>query len=444
MPTSIITRGSGVSIAGRRSRGLSPAFSRASAAYQSGGRKVGVGVPRFSEGRTGKAIFVEEGTTNIVPSPSFDTSAVDGGWLHWGAAGAIGSRGQTQDSEFILGEQQYAHWVANAAEATGNYLCFHSTRIAPNPLGVQTVRSFAVTLRMEDGSDVTLAKVFPVWNGRVGGAPSSLWTAIQQIGDTPFYVCRTNNIVQKGTTELNYLIGFYVKPGQRVYVSKAQIEDKAYATSFTDSVRAADRLTIPATVTEGPLTIEAWVRTNIATGFERVLFEAGDRFSVGLGADSRPTLTWTSAEGPQTASGAQTVANPTDWHHWAYSFDGVTSRVHVDGAKVIEASTEFAAAMPAEIVVATAEDRYWNGLVEDLVILLRGCSDSEIAAHMAGDIPNGCYHYLFDGDLWPAPGSLGAVVAPSVTTRPGRVDVVTRRGSVDIVTRPGKLEVIGR
>lgn len=66
MPTSIITRGSGVSIAGRQSRGLSPAFSRASAAYQSDGRKVGVGVPRFEvvDGRRG--VLVEEGTTNLV------------------------------------------------------------------------------------------------------------------------------------------------------------------------------------------------------------------------------------------------------------------------------------------------------------------------------------------------------------------------------------------
>lgn len=432
MPTSIITRGSRVSIAGRRSRGLSPAFSRASAAYQSDGRKVGVGVPRFEAVGGRRGVLVEEGTTNVVPDSQM-INAVS--WTKEVFKGTITPDATAAPDGSFTADQIYI---------TGGYVY----RRVNLPAG--RTYTFSCWVKSATGADIQQGGIH-IWcyngakgSGRRAFTYAPITTEWRRLEVT--YAAATDE------TNFSFLVAAapFVAVPHDIYVWGAQIEDKAHSTSYVatsggmDS-RLPDLLTVPITASgAGAWTIDAWARTNIDAGFERVLFEAGDRFSVGLGADSRPTLTWTSAEGPQTASGAQTVANPTDWHHWAYSFDGVTSRVHVDGAKVIEASTEFAAAMPAEIVVATAEDRYWNGLVEDLVILLRGCSDSEIAAHMAGDIPNGCYHYLFDGDLWPAPGSLGAVVAPSVTTRPGRVDVVTRRGSVDIVTRPGKLEVIGR
>ena len=411
MPTSIITRGSGVSVAGRQSRGLSPAFSRASAAYQSDGRKVGVGVPRFSEGRTGKAIFVEEGTTNLCQNGGAELGAT---W--WGAY----NNGWSVEAEAV-------RWGNKAFRCNkGYYGGLQSPKVAFDCTKAISVSFDLCRIVGEAWWHILFYNNEGVQVGQRGNR--QIPTGLHGAWEHMVIALLPSDIAETATQTVVRLLRRGVETTiDDVVYDNILCEQKPYATSFTDSTRAADRLTIPTTITSaGSWAIEAWARTNITAGFERTLFEAAGVFAVGLGADNKPTLTWTSAEGPQTVSGAQTVTNPTGDHHWAYTYDGAIARVYVDGATVIEAATEFAGAMPAEIVIGTAEGRYWNGYIEDLVIAKHAYSGSDIASHMAGDTPSDCYYYPFDGNLWPAPGSLGAVVAPSIITRPGKLEVIGR------------------
>lgn len=57
-------------------KGVSPTFTRNSVAYLSDGSQVASGVPRFEDGKFGKALMLEEGTTNIaLYSKNMDNSA---------------------------------------------------------------------------------------------------------------------------------------------------------------------------------------------------------------------------------------------------------------------------------------------------------------------------------------------------------------------------------
>lgn len=167
-------------------------------------------------------------TTNEYNYPTFNTSAISGGWSHWGSAGHAGSYGQNTNSSFIYGDQSYSHWVANGAEATKPYLLYKS------PAFEGGYRSLQAVICMDDKSPVTNDKVYPTWNARNGGIPNSKWTSIKRIGNTHFYLCKAEGIIQDGS---NDLVGIYVNPGYKIYVSQMQLEQKDHCTAFVDGTR---------------------------------------------------------------------------------------------------------------------------------------------------------------------------------------------------------------
>jgi hypothetical protein len=194
------------------------------------------------EGKFGGAVAVEEGTKNRFTNPSFNTPNANGGWSHWGTSGVNGSYGQTTDKKYIYGNQQYAHWVANAADSSSYYLCYQS----PTLNGQPSYRSLTAILCMEDGSEVTNDKVFPTANSTTSqGAPNRQWTSIKNIPGTIFYVCKWEGFHQSGT---NDLVGICVSQGYKVYISFAQLEDKPFATSFTEGIRPDGILAYPVTL----------------------------------------------------------------------------------------------------------------------------------------------------------------------------------------------------
>jgi hypothetical protein len=58
-----------------------PTFTRDSVAYLSDGTEVASGQPRFEDGKFGKGILIEEGTTNLVSNPDFEVDTA--GWVTW-------------------------------------------------------------------------------------------------------------------------------------------------------------------------------------------------------------------------------------------------------------------------------------------------------------------------------------------------------------------------
>lgn len=174
-------------------------------------------------------VWIGEGTTNEYSSPTFDSAISTGGWNHWGATGAIGTYGQNTDKQYIFDKSEnYSHWVNNDSSATGNYLLYQS------PATEATDRSVQVIICMSDFSEVTQSKVYPAWNAGSGTPSSGNWTSIEKIGDSYFYLCKTESLYQDGT---NDLLGFYVTPGNKVYFSRAQLEKKKWCSPFTKTTR---------------------------------------------------------------------------------------------------------------------------------------------------------------------------------------------------------------
>lgn len=152
---------------------------------------------------------------NAYAYPTFETSAAGGGWNHWGQSGASGTYGQTTDSQYIYGSQTYSHWVANAAEATGNYLLYQSPEYAGG------LRSFQCIVKEENSRPITESICYPAWNARNGGATNNAFTSIIPLRDG-FYLCKVEGISQDGS---NDLVGLYIRPGYKVYVSIMVLED---------------------------------------------------------------------------------------------------------------------------------------------------------------------------------------------------------------------------
>lgn len=154
--------------------------------------------------------------TNCYQQPQFNTGNSGGGWNHWGRTGANGTYGQTTDKNYIFNSlNTYAHWVANAASATGEYLLYQS------PAFDGGIRSLQCIVKEENSSVINESIIFPAWNARKGGTASNLWTSITPLSNG-FYLCKCEGISQDGS---NDLVGIYVTPGYKVYFSECYLEN---------------------------------------------------------------------------------------------------------------------------------------------------------------------------------------------------------------------------
>lgn len=153
---------------------------------------------------------------NCYSYPTFDTSSANGGWSHWGRSGHVGNQGQNTDKTYIYNKQNtYSHWVSNDSTATGEYLVYQS------PAFDGGYRSLQAIIKEENSKPIDETICLPDWNARNGGTPIGLWTSIVPLGDG-FYLCKCEGISQDGS---NDLVGIYVKPGYKIYLSEAYLEN---------------------------------------------------------------------------------------------------------------------------------------------------------------------------------------------------------------------------
>lgn len=154
--------------------------------------------------------------TNAYGTPYFDANSANGGWNHWGRAGAVGSQGINTDIQYIYYKDKARnHYVTNSADATGEYLVYQS------PAFEGGYRSLQCIVKETNSMPITESILFPVWNNRDGGAPGNKWTRVMPLGNG-FYLCQVDGVHQDGN---NDLIGFYVCPGYTVYFSAAWCEN---------------------------------------------------------------------------------------------------------------------------------------------------------------------------------------------------------------------------
>ena len=153
---------------------------------------------------------------NCYSYPTFNTSSANGGWSHWGKSGHVGTQGQNTDKIYIYNKQNtYSHWVNNDSTATEEYLVYQS------PAFEGGYRSLQAIIKEENSKPIDETICFPAWNARNGGTPGGLWTSVIPLGNG-FYLCKCEGISQDGS---NDLVGIYVKPGYKIYLSEAYLEN---------------------------------------------------------------------------------------------------------------------------------------------------------------------------------------------------------------------------
>jgi len=347
-------------------------------AYKTDGTQVSANVPRFEDGKFGKAVMVEEGTTNCIVSCDFETWA---SYVTDNATGTIEFRQdpvygkvvklkKTDDGSGRVGLRgtlsglsgsiyTYSVYV-RALSGTGRIACMY-VDAAKTGGGLITSSSY------RNLSDLPLGQWVRI-TATKDGSPDTL------AGGGSVYVWVDND---NGECEFAY----------------PQVEAKPYATSFIDGTRSPETLTIPTAGVLNPQegTIECWV-------YVPEFWKQGIpnwRRIWGIGRDAGAGMyvlyyapntgkihftIWNSSGVAQTIS----VNKPTvGWHFFAAKWSASEMALFIDGVKVGSIANPSLPSSFADTVISIGcrpDDPYdnVNTLIDDLRISSIARSDEEI------------------------------------------------------------------
>jgi hypothetical protein len=372
-----------------------PTFTRNSVAYLSDGTQVAANQPRFEQGKFGKAIMVEEGTTNGIQNGNFATGTF-AGWSDWSKGG---------NKSIVEHDGLKFARIEHPASDEGY------------SFGIQSTKGISVV----EGDKVTLSFVFK------GDIPNY---AYLMLAPSP-HVYITSSILytdlgngwKRGTytwtADRNCSVGFmFAYAGTGNYVgefSLAQLEKKPYPTSFTDGTRAAERLTIP---TEGVLnpqegTVEfyhlfrsdsepvPWLVGSSLSGFTQFLAVAKANAN---------TLRFRTRNTSETMISTIDAPITDGWHYIAARWSSAEITLFIDGQKVGAVPNPYLPTQLASIIAIgynhVSNTQYCNSLIDDLRISSRARTDEEILAAYQSNKPlqrdeDTTYLLTFNGSIYP-------------------------------------------
>jgi len=188
--------------------------------------------------------------------------------------------------------------------------------------------------------------------------------------------------------------------GAKAYFKNIQLEQKAYATSFIDGIRAAEKLTIPTAGVLNPQegTVEFWVKLSCLNpiGYN-AFFTSGDVNAPGprilimreFGGDVVNKIrVWDGDGSSEAVLTSVTTLQAGIWYYVAFTWSPSGRKLYVNG--VLEASNtrsnNLGFATLAKIGSWYSRS-YLNGLIDDLRISSRARTDEEIAAAYASNQP---------------------------------------------------------
>ncbi len=224
----------------------SPTFSRPSPAYLSDGTQVASGQPRYEPGKFGQVWMVEGGTTNLLTANQASVETDTSGF---------NANGSTMTRDVTEKWHGSASLKVTTAGTVGGEGVYAAVAVAANTIYSGSVRVKAPSgarLQMQLTDLIDLAK-------QVKFIATGDWQRVTVEGHTT-----------DAHTTL-YLLVATEDPGtpQAVtfYIDGLQIEQKPYATSFTDSTRSPETLTIPTAGVLNPSegTLELVVKPNYSS-----------------------------------------------------------------------------------------------------------------------------------------------------------------------------------
>lgn len=393
-------------------------FTRNSPAFLSDGTQVAANTPRLEQGQFGKAIMIEEGTTNGL-AYAFSS---DANLLQFFADTRSGNTVtiDTTQTPPLSGQKVVKHYAA----VNDSYI------EAKDANGVSYVTASTAKLAVTGGSYVT----FSIWaKGQNGGEQIEI-LIFDYASDTGSFRVRKSQTFTITNTWQMYVVTVQTASdavrawarvdnnlaGQTVYWCAPQLENKAYATSFTPSIRSPETLTIPTAGVLNPQegTVEFWWNPLMpASGIisqqtSPKLCQIGSYNSNGsitlwafTKSGAEPSLmlyvkgqsaTGWSLNTTVKASGSGWY-RPNEFHYFAISWtNGNNFRVYMDGVliggpyTIADPISSFAggiAYFPGDGTGGTDIKGTTNSLIDVLRISNKARTDAEIAAAYASGQP---------------------------------------------------------
>ena len=347
-------------------------FTRSSPAYLSDGTPVPANVPRFETGRFGKAIMVEEGTTNVARLiPNLTNLAIGGSY-------EVNNRRFTRLDQDTYKVEYLTDvvgagvvvitdnmvWTAGSHTISADILDYYLVPGSVGYFGIGRESFGGPHLHANDG---------------VLGRKAYTYNDTEDRGSLRLAIRATlsNDIIKAGS----YMVFRYV-----------QVElNKAYATSYINGTRSPETLTIPTAGILNPQegTIECWAYVNDASKYR-------NRYSTIFIADAGGASKgiWLFHENGDNywryqikdENNSVIIRVPdseiTDgWHYFAITWNVLEAKLFVDG---VLKGTITNPPLPSTIIRIDAG--HWNGtnqfnsLIDDLRISNRARSDAEILA----------------------------------------------------------------
>jgi len=349
-----------------------PSFTRNSIAYKSDGTLVNTNLPRYEQGKFAQAVMVEEGTTNIFTDSGFES----GSTTSWNSY-AYGGTGTWSVGSGYKRSGSYGARI----DGGSNGFFIHQS------LGTYgQVYSISFKVKREDGAVLTASHVKAVCDNKLFAFDS-----ITAIGDG-WYICKKANVTR---TTYTPIWGIKAEAGVVVYVDECQMENKAYCTSYHDSTRSPETLTIPTAGVLNPQegTIECWVY--VPEFWKQGIPNWRRIWGIGRGAGAGMyVLRYDPDNGKivfgiyNNAGTAQniSVAKPSvGWHYFAAKWSASEMALLIDGVKVGSITNPNLPSNFADTVISIGcrpDSPYdnVNTLIDDLRISSRARTDEEIAA----------------------------------------------------------------
>lgn len=336
----------------------------------------------------GQALLLEEGTTNKTSTEGGGASTDWTKWTHWGNRTYWSSESQTSDPVF-------GNVYTGVTASTNTYLFDYYTYT----VNANHTYTISVMLKADRTvNNVSLRGYLIQYDGTglTNGSLTQTGVTLTQGWQTfTFTLTPTSNPV--GAAGFGVQISNLASAGTTIYAARPQFEEKPYATSFTDSSRADEVLTVPTKVlnsVEGTVELRVYVNSTLKnTLANHYIFSYADTnsspyknvFTLRHKSSNNSWSVWTtnSAGTLSEAYVADTLA--VGWHIFAVRWNAAELALFIDGQKQASVANPNLPTFDPSKQLTFAKwqydsANYANTLMNNLRISLHARSDAEILA----------------------------------------------------------------
>ena len=354
-------------------------FTRSSVAYLSDGTQVAANVPRFEQGKFGKAVMMEEGTTNLLTANQSDVETDTSGF---------GYNLCTLSRDTSLswhGSACLKVTINNGAVSSGLYV----TTANASVIAGENVTASAYVRKGQGDYSVRITIEWKNSSGQiidyVKGVRTPLtehWQRLTVTGTAPAGTDRVTITIYTDTTGV---------AGDYFYVDGWQVEKKAYPTSWVPggTTRFRETLTIPTAGVLNPQegTIEFWVKPLVVANYNNFFHmqTSNGRFLLFFGTNFYSAIFDYGATNSGVKSSANTITT-NNWYHIVLRWSATTGKqaLFVNGVKYEQdLPNGVATSFPATVNIVNTYSAY----IDDLRISNRARSDEEILTAYQSEQP---------------------------------------------------------